>query len=83
VNKIKLYITNLFRLLTQALNVILGGDPDEFLSSRLGKSQQSGRIAGKVLAPAVDALFYLFTREPNHCARSIEWDEGKNEVWTL
>lgn len=59
-----------------------GGDPDESISSRLGKAtlKKSGNltfIAGKVDLVALE----LFGDE-DHCVRSIERDEGVKQVTT-
>lgn len=72
------YIFNLGLSASQAISVILGGDPDESISSRTHKAS----IAGK--------RWFRFVQEPfinwllgdnNHCKNAVEWDEGKKQVW--
>ncbi len=60
-------------------NAILGGDPDESLSSRFGRAEQDGVWPVKyVVAPVADALI-----GPDHCQRSTECQGNrKREVWS-
>lgn len=69
------YLWNVLIWLDQGLNVLLGGDPDETLSSRMGKAVREDRC---VLCKGLCWLLHLIDK--NHCAKSIEEDEGKNEV---
>jgi len=75
VNKLRHYISNLFVSVDQLLNTILGGDPDETISSRLGKSYYDSRPARILCA----VLSYVF-REPRHCRKWIEHDEGDDAL---
>lgn len=71
---LKLYIHNVGIGLDQFVNAIVGGDPDETLSSRMGKSAAKGhRWWGWVH----DALDYFW---PNHCKKAIDKTEGKDEI---
>jgi len=81
------YALNVLIGLDQLANAVLGGAPDETISSALGKCARGdyGRTARIVTAPArlaVDAIFALLG-EPHHCARSIEDDEGAESIWRL
>ena len=72
------YPFNLGVSLSQTLSVILGGDPDETVSSRCGKAQKNGGyLFVFIVAPVIDWLL----QEPDHCIKSIEPDEGAKEVW--
>lgn len=72
------YFYNLGVLISQGISTLLGGDPDETLSSRTGKAVIGGnRFAIYFLAPLLDLIFM----EPNHAINSIEEDEGKKEIW--
>lgn len=78
------YCLNVLIAIDQLINAILLGDPDETISSRLGKTQRGDhgpfwRRFWWPLRLTVDGLFYL-VGEPNHCIRSIEKDEGQNAV---
>lgn len=65
------YLYNLHVALSQLVNVILGGDPDESLSGRVGKSVAAGGWAAS--APWPQWLL-------RHWLASIETDEGGNSA---
>lgn len=70
---LKAYLWNLLIAVDQLLNTLIFGDPDETLSSRLGKV--SGRCA------LCRAICQLLSRiDARHCEKSIEPDEGKNGI---
>ena len=52
-------------------NVAFGGHEDETLSSRAGKAAREGKRWACVLCRLLDR------RDPNHCEKAIEPDEGK------
>ncbi len=54
-------------------NTILGGDPDETISSRAGKLQSKRRWA-KALC------WFLNKLDTGHCKNSIEEDEGSDRI---
>lgn len=69
------YFWNLLIAIDQLGNAILAGDPDETISSRMGKwssRQKSGwrRKVGRTVC------WFLNKIDKNHCAESIEHDEG-------
>jgi hypothetical protein len=70
---IKKYIHNLLISLDQFGNAILGGDPDETISSRVGKNYHN-----TFLEKFINFIFIVKTR--NHCVEAIENDEGSNAV---
>ncbi|MBP2302510.1 hypothetical protein [Azospirillum picis] len=77
----KRYLLNLLVALDQLGSAIAFGDPDETISSRLGKARRGdyGPRWQAVTAPlrwAVDAFFRVVCRQPDHCATHIEEDEG-------
>ena len=55
----------------QWFNALLGGDPDETISSRAGKRQKTQKWA-KILC------WFLNKIDSNHCEKSIEEDEGSD-----
>jgi hypothetical protein len=63
---------------SQFSNAVLGGDPDESLSSRLGRAEQDEVWPVKyAVSPAADLLI-----GPNHCWRSVEVEESRKlELW--
>ncbi|WP_412470543.1 MULTISPECIES: hypothetical protein [unclassified Halobacteriovorax] len=69
----KRYGWNVLISLDQLGNTILGGDPDETISSRAGKNRH--RWHWNALATVLDWI------DPNHTEKAIEDDEGKNAVF--
>ena len=55
----------------QLANAAFGGHEDETLSSRAGKAAREGKRWACVLCRLLNRL------DPNHCEKSIEYDEGK------
>ena len=71
--KICKYVWNILISIDQFFNTVLGGDPDETISSRAGKKQGTQTWA-KALC------WFLNKIDTNHCKKSIEEDEGDREV---
>ncbi len=71
--KICKYFWNILIAIDQFVNTVLGGDPDETISSRAGKRQEDQWWA-KALCWVLNKL------DTNHCKESIEKDEGDDEV---
>jgi hypothetical protein len=72
--KLKKYCFNILLSIDQFLNVLLGGDPDETISSRAAKleyKEKSARVFCKILS------FFL---GKDHCQKSLEPDEGKDNI---
>lgn len=63
------YLKNILISLDQFLNTLAGGDPDETISSRVGKYYK-----GSMLYEILNAI------QKDHCEDSIEADEGKDSV---
>ena len=59
----------------------VGGDPDESLSSRLGKARARGSGWGYI-ANKVDLVAEELFNDPDHCHKSQERDEGRKQVTT-
>lgn len=79
--KIQKYVFNILISVDQFGNAIAGGDPDETISSTLGKLKRSekGRIPwSRPLARILDMI--LDKIDANHSINAIEEDEGKNSV---
>lgn len=71
----KKYFKNILISTDQLVNSILGGDPDETISSRAGKKVQQGDTG-----PWLWLCLALNKLDRNHCKKSIEKDEGDNAV---
>lgn len=80
-NKPLRYIWNILIAIDQLANAMLGGDPDETISSRLGKfvrdNQEDTGFKGLISNVTCELLDVI---DPGHCQKSIEDDEGKHEV---
>ena len=63
----KSYVFNHLIAFDQWLNVLLGGDPDESLSSRAHRMRLKKHKYWGWLANAIDGLFFW---EKNHCENS-------------
>jgi len=77
----KKWIVNLLISIDQLGNTVTGGDPDETISSRLGKLKV--KHGGKVpwshpLAKVID--WGLDKIDTNHSIDAIEKDEGKEQI---
>ena len=75
---LKRYALNVLVGIDQTWNAALGGDPDETISSRVGKASLRGEwFAQQIAEPVIDWLFLVLTGQTGHCRSCIEWDEGK------
>ncbi len=75
----KKYFWNLLIALDQSVNTIFGGDPDETISSRMGKWAKDGANNHGIRKPiywVTNKIVNLFQKD--HFAKSIETDEGSN-----
>jgi hypothetical protein len=75
---LKQYTVNVLIGIDQLANAIFKGDPDETISSRLGKIKRKyGKIPFRryPLRCLIDMM--LEKIDPNHCIDAIEDDEGK------
>ncbi len=72
------YLLNLLIACDQWANCLLGGNnPDETISSAVGRRAVRGVRWALHAERAINALFSALG-EPDHCRRSIEWDERKS-----
>lgn len=70
------YMWNVLIAIDQLCNAILLGDPDETMSSRMGK-----HLAAHDKCPVCNFLCKLLNYiQPNHCIKAIESDEGKDGI---
>jgi len=66
----KAYLFNLLISIDQFFNTLFLGNPDETISSRMGKAIRDGECWGCSVVCKVLDFF-----DPNHCKDSIEEDE--------
>lgn len=70
---IRRYLLNALVALDQLGNVLLGGNnPDETISSAVGRKAMAGRRWALIAERAIDWLFYNLTGERGHCRAKIE-----------
>ena len=76
------YVWNILIAIDQLFNAALGGDPDETISSRLGKWATTGYYKARDSRLVVWAIanWVVNKFESNHFEKSIEPDEGKDSV---
>ena len=73
-NGMKQYIWNLLISIDQLCNTILAGDPDETMSSRMGK-----HLAKHEKCPVCTFLCKLLNMiQKDHCVKAIEKDRGES-----
>lgn len=75
------YIWNILISIDQLVNTIFGGDPDETISSRLGKWHRAGKAQHgirKAIYNVINPIVNLFQKD--HFNQSIEEDEGDRGV---
>ena len=62
----------------QYVNVILGGNPDVTISSKVGYMALQGSRTAQIMERVIDWIFYVAIGQKNHCFESIELDERHN-----
>lgn len=67
------YFWNILISIDQLGNTLLGGDPDETISSRMGKRKETCKVCYWLCR-------LLSLIDHRHCTKSIEADEGKDSV---
>lgn len=78
---IKKYLVNILVSLDQTGNALCGGDPDETISSHIGKVKRAlgGEISWK--RPICKLLDIILDKiDKNHSLDAIEEDEGKDSL---
>lgn len=77
----KKYFWNILIAIDQLANTILGGDPDETISSRLGKWSHRYKHSKDIRKYIAKYLGYILNKiDTNHIEKSIEPDEGDDSV---
>lgn len=74
----KAYFWHIFIGLTQLLNTLLGGWPDETTSSRLWRLREQGKTIGFYGVEIVDALFAWQTVD--HCRKAYDAERKRYQV---
>lgn len=61
--------------MTQSLNAVAGGNPDQTFSGRTALDAERGGRWAIAREAAIDLVFALIAGQRHHCAASIERDE--------
>ena len=70
------YFARLLVALDQLGNVLIGGNnPDETISSAVGRKAARGVRWARLAERVIDWLFERVTGERGHCRANIEWEE--------
>lgn len=69
------YALRILISIDQFLNTVTGGNPDETISSRIGKAAIRGNRLAHVIERIIDWIFERLTGQAGHCRANIEWDE--------
>lgn len=80
-NRFSQYCWNILVSIDQLVNTLCGGDPDETISSRLGKWALRGKNKTgprQCIYQFVNCIVELF--EKDHFKKSIEEDEGSKHI---
>lgn len=75
----KQYLINMLISLDQFVNTATGGDPDETVSSRMGKWNRE-KVGGWRQKVSYGLCLMLNKLDKDHCEESIEEDEGADAV---
>ena len=62
------YLLNIAIAFDQLCNAVINGAPDETLSARAWRTEQTGKRFGKFFRPLIDVLFWVFQRD--HCRKA-------------
>jgi hypothetical protein len=76
VKTLKKWAMNVLISIDQLGNTLAGGDPDETISSRLGKRKRAGTLTW--FGRGLDR--FLGWLDPGHSIDAIEDDEGKDRI---
>jgi len=77
---LRAYVFNLLVAGDTFLNTVIGGDPGETISSRMGKGKLKGQPVHTFLSRVIDAVFKVLFNESDHCVNAIQHDEGKGAI---
>lgn len=76
-------LLNLLIALDQLLYVLVtlgAGHPDETLSAAAWRTEQSGKLGGRIFRPVIDLLFLPMERE--HCRKAYDAERFGNQLPT-
>lgn len=75
------YIFNVLVAIDQLGNALIGGDPDELISSKMGKYLMTAKKGTFKWYIAMAICVPLNFFDKNHCIDAIELEEGEYDLW--
>ena len=69
------YVLRVLVAIDQLGNTLADGNPDETISSRVGRNAIHGKKWALIAEKVINALFWVVARQRNHCRAHIEYDE--------
>ena len=72
------YLLNLAIAYDKLCNAALNGSPDETLSARAWRTEQTGKIFGHIFRPVIDGLFWIVQRD--HCKKAYFAELRRNQL---
>jgi len=73
----KTYLLHNAIAVDQMFNTLLGGSPDETLSSRAYRTEQQRKLFGRFFRPLIDLLFFF---DPLHCYTSYLAESTRRQL---
>jgi hypothetical protein len=73
-----IYPVRILVALDQLATALLGGWPDETLSSYAWRLEQQGKLAGRIFRPLIDWLFLW--ESPHHCERAAAYERLRLQI---
>jgi hypothetical protein len=74
------YLHNLFIAVDQLGTALIGGWPDETISSYLFRLEQQGKPAGRLFRPVVDVVWLAIFRQRDHCRMASEAERLRHQL---
>lgn len=72
------YLLNAAVAFDRFCNAALNGSPDETLSARAWRTEQTGKIFGCIFRPLIDVLFWVVQRE--HCKKAYQAELARKQL---
>ncbi len=73
------YLIHILIALDQVFTALLGGWPDESLSSYAYRLEANGRVCGRLFRPAIDAIFLTLFGQSEHCRLANESERYRRQ----
>jgi len=72
------YLLNVAIAFDQLCNAVLNGAPDETLSARAWRTEQTDKIFGRIFRPMIDALFWIVQKD--HCKKAYAEERLRKQL---